>query len=780
MNDRAPASDEASICAHLTQPPAPRYWLDELRLSDFPYWCKLGEDPIELRRALEGSFYTPQRLWVLKKLTDEHGDSTALRLNLVLVAAFLHHRRSAAIFDVAEEHLEKYVIELCTNRAGQRDRLAQAALLYAQEPDLLMAVDLWDRWHSNRRCVFEIEGHRRRNLPLAELPWQELVCAALEQMESAKVELRAVLPRRSGREVLVGLRQLGNWSDVRTDSGQVVAGREDAWTLLLFHDGGNAVDATAREPHRAGTLANAIGSRMWQGATRYVPVRRVLRENDMRRLLARLTNPYDHTFSLLEMFAFVPQLPDRPLMSLGNTGQVRIEQAVVDMRRAVPFGYDWSDVVSVKVGFMDQYRIAIHFPGPGDELVLTYSDVDRNKDASLAFEHLLADELGVVVKPKVAGEVSRVERYPSRRPRRLLAKHYADLLQPVLDRPADWMLSELARLAADRLVRVERRAVLRCGDASLAASSGGDTLDCPGEVEMPYGVANPERPFEQDEELVCECSVCRRRWYPGRLALPLFLRVRVHLEHQAIWGWMLERVADRVRLVEDRPGIASGPLQSERVCLVYLPLTNDATYRSLGVAATFPMCWVGRPAPRGYHERGVDVAELLADADLPVVQAWRLGRDHTLLGRPEPEVVPLVVELPVEARAPERKPSTRTFTVDDRGVWLDGQPITDGRASGTRMLLAMLWEAARTDDAAKVARKVRSPRKLAAMVQCKIKDQLLYSWVSRLRDRLEQAFPDDVEAILVTERGKGYRLGNEVMCVGLELRAEEEAFESEV
>jgi hypothetical protein len=356
MNDRAHASDGAPVCVHLTQPPDRKYWLDELRLKDFPRWSELEANSDRLTRAVETTFFTPQQLWVWKKITEEHGSSDAVRLNLLLVSAFLNHRRSAAVFDVAEEHLDEYQIKLCTDRTGRKDRLALAALLYCKDPALLLAVDLWDRWHSHRRCVFEIEGHRRRNLALKELPWTELVRSALEEFGPAEVELRAVLPRRSGREVLLGLRQLGEWSNVRTDNGEVVPGYEDAWTLLLFYDGGNAVDITAPNPRRAGELANALGSRLWEGQVCYQPVRRVLQAYHLRQLLARLTNPDDHTFRLLEMVAFVPQLPERPMLMMGNTGQVRVEQAIVNMRRAVPFGFDWGDVVSVKVGFMDQYR----------------------------------------------------------------------------------------------------------------------------------------------------------------------------------------------------------------------------------------------------------------------------------------------------------------------------------------------------------------------------------------------------------------------------------------
>ena len=49
-------------------------------------------------------------------------------------------------------------------------------------------------------------------------------------------------------------------------------------------------------------------------------MRRRLREKDLRRLLARLTNPDDDTFQLLEIVAAVPQLDSRPVLSLANAG----------------------------------------------------------------------------------------------------------------------------------------------------------------------------------------------------------------------------------------------------------------------------------------------------------------------------------------------------------------------------------------------------------------------------------------------------------------------------
>ncbi len=261
-------------------------------------------------------------------------------------------------------------------------------------------------------------------------------------------------------------------------------------------------------------------------------------------------------------------------------------------------------------------------------------------------------------------------------------------------------------------------------------------------------------------------------WRPGRTALPLFLRVRVDIDHARAWSWAIQRVRSRSWLEEQTRGVATGRYGDKTVFLVYLPLATDPVSRAVSHAAAFPTCWLGQSVPKGYRERGVELADLLADDVVPVTRAWRLGRDRALVGQLEPEVPMLAAEPePGLVRLPARKPRTRTFLVDEAGVWLDGQPLTDIRATGTRMLLALLWEAAKADDP-HGRRKLRTTRKIATMCDLKLTDKAVYTWVNRLRERIGQVAPGDVDELLVSERGRGYRLGEGVVCVGVDLGAE--------
>ncbi len=156
---------------HLAGMPDRGWWLDEIRLKDFPRIRALLGRSDQLRAAVQAEFCTPEASRVRDRIFATYGETDAVRLNLLMVAAFLFQRKSAAVLDVAREHLTDDEVTLNTGVAGCQNRLALATLLYWKDPELLLAIDLWDRWHSRRRCVLGIEGHRRVSLRLGALTW---------------------------------------------------------------------------------------------------------------------------------------------------------------------------------------------------------------------------------------------------------------------------------------------------------------------------------------------------------------------------------------------------------------------------------------------------------------------------------------------------------------------------------------------------------------------------------------------------------------------------------
>src|SRR5688572_22665157 len=122
--------EDPRACPHLTELPDRRWWLDELRLKDFPRIRPLAESSEALRVAVDEAYSTGEAERVRERIVEVHGDADAVRLSLLMVAAFLFHRKSVAVLDVAAEHLSADEITLNTGLAGSQNRLALAALLY--------------------------------------------------------------------------------------------------------------------------------------------------------------------------------------------------------------------------------------------------------------------------------------------------------------------------------------------------------------------------------------------------------------------------------------------------------------------------------------------------------------------------------------------------------------------------------------------------------------------------------------------------------------------------
>ena len=772
----------------LTATPSAAFWLDRLSLPEFEDAAPLLADPDALAARLAEEFAGPGPRRVMEAILAEVGDSDEVRANLLLVAWFLKKKKGSAVQDVATTALHPDVVAEHSN-VGRVHRLPLAALLYRADPAHLLAVDICHRWHSRRRCALELVGPRRKlPAPTRDLDWTLLagqaVASAVQRhpRHRGRLTFRGHILRQRDGEVLLAWSEPAGRDTVRNADGGVVAGRHDDWTILRVHRQGNRVDVTASRLDLGFAIADGLATAIWKQPHRYRRARNPLTGEGLNEFLRRLRSPDDDTFRLLEIAAEVPGLPDRPLFVVTNAGQARVETAVEELRRHMAFAERWQSVHRVKVGFGQHHRIEIHFPTPDEDLVLTYSDAERDKEVSSQFESLLADELGVEVHPKVARRGHSRKREVSAAPASPGRTTWDRLLSSVLDDPAPWEEAALGALATGGVVEVQARTFFRCGDGPLGPGRP-DTVDCPGEIEMPYGGADPNDPFRQEDDAEFTCGVCGLAWYPGRYRLPVVRRLRVRIDAAGAWLRTLTALGELGTFTDEAPGVASGFVKGVRVYLVSLPLAASTPWHQAALAVTHPTCWTGKPGdPRlsRFGPRGIDLADVLAEGKTALARVFELGRDASasaaaFLASEQPPAPYAPVAAP-GSQVATLTPSRRILVLDDRGVWFEGTRLAPRKATGTRTLLALLWEGVQRDERQDKPRGQRTAEELVRMTKAPgFQYNDVQTWVSRTRGFISKRLADGsalAELMIEGGKGSGYRLGAGFECVGFDLTAE--------
>jgi hypothetical protein len=775
------------MTTHLALPPDAAFWLDELRLAHFDDALALLDDPGALRAALADEFTGPATTRALDAFLADR-DPVATRAHALLVGWFLRQKKSAAVADVAAAALPSDTVAAWRAPSGRLLRLPAALRLYEADPLHLLDVDVCHRWHTRRRCALELTGPKRA-LPDVdpETGWAAFAAAAQAHLEAevpklrGRLRFRRVTFRRHRDDVLLAWSVPAERDTVRQSAGRVVAGHHDDWTILRVHRGGNRVDVTATNLTHGRHLADGLAKAVW-GQGRYRMARDPLTSDSVNELLRRMRAPDDDVFRLLEITGEVPGLPDRPLFTIGNAGQARVEAAVEEVRRHMAFAERWQTVLRVKLAFGEAWRIEVHFPPPDGELLLSYSDGDRDKEVAAAFEALVRDELGVEIHPK-ATPARRRERKEPVEPSKPGPSTWLRLLGPVLDDPAAWEVRLVRELAERGVVRVTEHTTFRCGDGPVLGRHR-DCLDCPGEIEMPYGEVDPNDPYRQEDDAEHVCGTCGTAWSPGRYRLPVTRRLRVRPEVEGAWRYIQALLGDEAPFREEGPGLLGGVVRGQRAQVVFAPLA-DPSLLAPDVAALFPTCWVSMPGdPRllPLGPRGVDLSEVLAEGRLVLQRALELGRAGSLapgamllLAAPPPSPYGATPREPAPP-TPITAPTRRFLSLDDKGVWLDGKPVAAAKAGGTRLLIALLNETATQDDAAGRPRRFRTAEQ---MVRQSSGGTFTYSdvqnWVSRTRRALREKFKDlpglDTR-IIEGGDGEGYRLGEGFLCHGFDLTAE--------
>lgn len=780
---------------HLEAAPQPEFWLGELRFEHFAEHLELLQRPMELRQRLNTEYVGPQRLRVLRRILAEEGNAPTVHLHLLMVAHCLQRKKPISVKAVAETHLPPEQLGPLLDPAGRIRKIAAAALLYQADPAHLVAIDVWNRWNHPRRCATRLDRRRKLPMPWDSIPWEDVTRKALAEIGVEDLEVRGPFRRFPERDVLLGLRESRRRTTMRRDDGHVSLGLRDDWTLLRFFEDGYRADVTAHDVPRGIHLASAIASALWGKTLTYRPARDALTRERLDQLLARITDPDDDAFELLEITAEVPGRWINPVIQISAPGQARIESVVADLRQKYCFAEDSCTVYRVKVGFEGRHRIQLHFPPAGQrELVPTYDDLGRDKDMVTRFERLVARTLGIEIHPKVATGHAEPWKEPPGKPRKLSTALVDSMLGPHLDRPAPWQRAYLADLVAKGVVRTLDHAVFRCGDPALRRRFQLDTtLDCPGLVVMPFGSVSADEPLDQDPAASFECSACGTMWELGTLHPPAFHRIEVQVDPEGTWRFLLELLSRKLSMVQEAEGVASRQRRGEREYVVFAPFAAASWLDS--VRGTFEtICWITEDdaAARPYGDQAVTLAAVLAQGVSVIARALDRARpvghrppgQGVMLPRwrplPRPPVplsgMPRIVPLDSDAQPAPPDVGIRLIQPTDDGLFLGGVLFAGRRFDRIHLLFAMLQRITETEGLAPRKRGFHLAAELSELDPAgRIEVHHVHQWVHRARNLIEAAIPAEAglgERVIEGHRRTGIRLGPDFECRGLDLQTE--------
>ncbi len=697
--------------ARLHHPPDRDLWLGDLREESFDEVLAMDEG--SLAEALAAHGRDLPKPGALGELLGQRPPTAESLRHLLLVARFLEHKKTVALEIVAREHLREDVLEGLRTPGGRLNRLLVALTLYAQAPEHLLALLLWDRWHSRRRVSWRLDG-RHRHLPdLEPEDWREVAEAVTAELRGAatfrEVQLRAVLRREETGELLFGLREPAHRAAVEADDGALVSGRTSGWLLVALRDDGARLDVCDHDPARGVAFATRLLRATRGGEVRFVPAQDALDETRMEAILSAACDPADDRLPLLALSARAPGRTDRVVLTVTGPGQSRAERTLADVRRSIPLGLDWRDVITLKVGFEGRYRFTME-PGEHEgDLALWYSDRERNKDVARRFEQYVLRHFGVSVVPRPFARRPALD--AEKAPPAGSLAWWRRLLAPVVDGPAAWMRDAWVELAKEGLVEVRRSAAMRCGTPHVDARACGlDEHDCDGEIELGWAEADPDDPLRQLPDAEAVCPVCDRVWRPGSYRLPLVERVRVNVDLDQLGLRVLRAVASvsKAEPFEGEPGVIEVRSETGRYFVAFAPLLRDCSSFAPGEGLPRRTAWVILDGDAG---PGVPVSQVLAD---PTVLGAAWGMPALAEGMPSRERGPRDVPAsPTMTSQPA--PARSRLSLQGRVVLLGSVPVLAAQASALRGLLAIFVHLAHEDArAGRAERKAHSTQRIVS------------------------------------------------------------------
>ncbi|MCK6530600.1 hypothetical protein L6R50_24570 [Myxococcota bacterium] len=765
--------------------PDPAFWNDKLRV---PRFDDIVDPKMPLDRLFEGARegYRGRQAGALFDAAIERAGRTGEVLrNLWLVASFAGSRRSPAVRDVADHHLDD--VSFGHGRRVLVPRVPLGLRLFMRSPGCLVEMALWDEWHARRRAVHEVEGQRRRaRTPFDQADWEALANNALGATARGKSPppvFGGIAPRRDWAEVIVGFRSAKGWGGARRKDGSWVGGPGDDWALLLFAEDGNRVEVTSAHEDYARELAAHMGSALLGAPVRYRLCGETISRERLDDFVSRLVSGSEPGVALLEVVAELAEVRGRPMLALTNSGQNRIEHAVSHVRRGVRFAESSRVVRSIKVGF-EQYRLKVHIPS-GEDLRVTYSDSERDKDATGRFAEWVKKRFGFAVYPKARGQRSHIARTGTRgRPDKLTRKDWVRLLGPVLDDPEQWEEDELVRLSQAGVLTLGRSRFFRCGDIAIHAHQApGDTLDCDGDIEYAVG-DDPDDPHWREDDGERECSLCQRKWRPTRLRIESTYRLRIEVDPEGAWQWLREQLASVGTAVEEQPGVLRVDHGTGFAYFVFaLPaLGSEWLDTALALHPLIrPCCWMFPPGDEraeGFAGPTVELIDVLLHGAETVVKAW--SRVRPAAGRSSR---PVLAGDGGDRRAPVTTPKGPLAAPRDgapvrvvhcaEGILIQGHKVFGMSATGVARLFKVLLRARARARRSGKERRYWNATELARMVkEAGIDRTDVNNWLHSYRKGMERAYSADPGfAERVIERdpeGGGVRLGDAVEANGFD------------
>ena len=789
---------------HLMQEPPDRgFWLDKLVALAFDEIAELPDDYAELWAKLRRAFRGAKTKEVLERALTWFGETPAVAKNLLLISKWLSGRpsaiRSDAVGEVARRYLPADTVEEYRYVTGDYQRHALATMLFAADPEHLVAVDQWNRVEDCRRGVFRLEGQRKR-LPRewSTVPWKKLFDDAARPIRadwSGKVkppELRRVSYSADGSLVLLGLRRASSRTAPRASDGRVLLGRKDAWSFVLLQDQGRRVEVGGPDDDYLSKIIGPLACALYADDVSYKLAVSIVTAADLKKLVARLLHPDERKLPLLEIAAEFPEDWGRTVIHLTNSGQVPVAQVVQWLRRAGSrFGADWREVRSVHVGFEDRYRVQIHFPQPGGPKMLSFSQTGRKRASNDEFRAFWNREVGFEIHAKSRLEKAAWlagQKKPRATPRKIKEAHWDHLLQGVVANPARWEQEALRGAEAAGIVRLRRLSWFLCASPEATGKSAGDTLDCDGEVEFDWRDVDPDDPLRVEDDRFVFCNAAaKHQHYPLRDRIPQQRRMRVEVDPGGVFAHVLAGLAEE-GVEEDEPGVAGGWTGDAEAVVVVATADLDRRRLAPSLAEQANPCWVllpGKDAPAGCEARCVPLARLLAEGVAAITSVWkahapgapakrrrRRGSGKSTSAASTTSAVP----------EPSRPPRPVHLTCDRRGrIHADGVALFTRASPAVALFLALLWKAAEKDRAesrrkypgATPRLKLRNYSQIVSLdSRVSASEGTVANWMNRLKQGVEATTGDLVLADLLVCDGPGMvRLADTVTCEGFDIAA---------